>query len=348
MLDNAQINIDSLVTILNSMESAQKERHNSATEIEDAVEATIIANDAWAKIKHIKNWVKSLQQIKDEIANIFPDSEIKLSDADNTKPPVIVDPSNHNFKWGEDTESSSKSPSEYVHDKLSTLSKSGYVFTSEQLQNMQNPLWSHNKLNLPVQFMHIYDIKKNSSEKALIKNMSKNYLVKHRLKFGNFFLIFYSNWTVSSVTSFDVWYDSLEITKPQSKPTTIDIKLDVSKAVTKGTEANITTDFSYQPTEIVLLDKAYPVCNWQEVFLNLCEIMVLKQPYKMAGLGADSETNSPKISLLSYNKQSITHTSKQLSNGLFADISGSENEIRLHCNEVLQACGYNNDVLKIN
>jgi hypothetical protein len=95
-----------------------------------------------------------------------------------------------------------------------------------------------------------------------------------------------------------------------------------------------------------LLGKRYCASEWEELLIKLCEALVLKKPYKIASLGANASMtlfDKPVLSL--YEQQIIS--SKKLSNGLFIDIGGSDNEIKTRCEHILSACGYSSDALQI-
>lgn len=96
----------------------------------------------------------------------------------------------------------------------------------------------------------------------------------------------------------------------------------------------------------VLLGKPYNTSSWQELLTMLCETMVLKKPYKFAGLGTNARMTQFSRPILSLDEQQIESRQK-LSNGLFVDTGGSDNEIKIRCEHILSACGYSSDVLQI-
>jgi len=105
--------------------------------------------------------------------------------------------------------------------------------------------------------------------------------------------------------------------------------------VTKDDNGGITAN----PSEYTLLGEPYTFNGWPDVIENLCEAMILREPYKFVGISVDPEQRT-----LSLDEPEESH--KRLSNGLYVITRGSPNEIKTRCESVLSACGYsyNNDI----
>ena len=112
-------------------------------------------------------------------------------------------------------------------------------------------------------------------------------------------------------------------------------------AVKKDNQINI------NPKEFYLLGKSYSVNGWQEILVLLCEAMLLRKPYKFANISIASLTNISEQRVLSWEEQPITEQYAKLSNGLYVTTTGSPKEIKMRCEYILKACGYNSDELRI-
>lgn len=96
----------------------------------------------------------------------------------------------------------------------------------------------------------------------------------------------------------------------------------------------------------VLFGKPYNTSSWQTLLTMLCEIMVLKKPYRFVRLGVNARVEQYSQPILTLDEQQI-QSGQKLSNGFYVDTGGTENEIKIRCEHILSACGYSSDVLKI-
>lgn len=455
-VEEMQSKYDNLITALFSIEVAQKERYNSAIDIVDTAEFTAVTIDAQTKILQVRKWIEDLRQMESEVINTFFNSGVQTIKTENVGSPV--DKSDDLNAISKENPASSCSTGEYVRQKLYALSESGYVFSDEQLHDMQSSEWSRQVLNLPHPFVRIYDDKEDILTQTSIDGVPRRYWVKDKIQFGSIILLVYGGWSPGYKISFDAWYNSILDSQPKAEETASAIishkqeeeeigvyvreklsdlcnlgyqpsaeeiasfcqkqwskevlnlnfpfarvydslspihdqlsaiggsnrfwsevfnfgncqllfssewcindriyfdrwydnlviediaNLETTSEVLVGAENDGTDDM---PREITLFDTVYPFSSWRNAFQILCEIMVLKKPYKVAKIGLDSD-KLPEFPMLSFDEQRMVESSIKLSNGLFADISGSAGEVRLRCEQILKMCGYNNnDVLQI-
>ncbi len=481
-----------LLTALRTAEVEQKKRYDSAIDIEDMSEATAVTIDARNKIQQLRKWIEDLQRISNEVETSFsvvPSLTHKYVDTmvDIVPQPIAA----VERQDGDENSLTSQNIGEYVRQKMYALCKSGYVFTDDQLRDMQDYGWSRNVLNLPHPFVRIYNDFKDLLEQTSINGVPRRYWVKDRFRFGKVTLLVYSGWAPLYKPFFDAWYDSLtetlsadDVPLPVEEkaeheepkigayvreklrnlcnsgyiPPLADISLFQQKRWSKETlnlnypfvrvynatiplRAQLSTDnganrfwaeiFSFGKCQLLfcsqwyegdrayfdrwydglvilqhndvwndeqkseqsslnltdiaisenddvvglppifsqvepeaeeakvdvdasvplsiegftLLGKQYNTSSWQELLIKLCETMILKKPYKIASLGANTHVTQLDRPILSLGGQQV-ESYRKLSNGLFVDTGGSDYVIKTHCEHILSACGYSSDVLQ--
>jgi hypothetical protein len=347
---------DSLIDALRITEAEEKKRYDSAIDIEDMAEATSVTIDARTKIQHLRKWTEDLLRLRDEIVDTFserilPDEPLPAIEpqaAQQTIEPLVTSKDINDI--------SSKNIGEYIRQKMYALSQSGYVFTEEQLKDLQTATWSRDVLHIPHAFARVYDENKDLLEQTSINGIPRRYWVGYKFTFGNVTLLIYSGWAPMYKQYFDQWYDSL----PNNAQTGVDVVItdedisDIDTADDTGANWLSTTNDSgedskhldYEPAEISLFGKTYTVQSWKDVLVKLCEMIILREPYKAAGFG--HTMNPPNRIIFSFDEAQIDHDANMLSNGLYIDTGGTGNDIYLICERILSVCGYSTEELQIN
>ena len=115
---------------------------------------------------------------------------------------------------------------------------------------------------------------------------------------------------------------------------------------TKSSESvNLTTNVT--PTEITLLNKAYKISSWSDVFVKVCEIMLLHRPYAMAVMDSDMELNTEYCTSFSYIESEIRQNRKRLSSGMWIEADQNSEDVLSICRKLLEKCGYSPDELQV-
>ena len=291
MSNEIELQINALIDALRTKEQEEKRRYDAAIDIEDMAEAKEVMLDARTKIQKLRKWAESLTSVQKEISSSsFASNRIITAQAVVPQLPIEIEselPKAETVQMEpeQNTEDASySSAGEYVRQKLYQLSRSGFVFSEEQLQNIQDSIWSRRILGLPHQFARIYDETKDILRQTSIAGTPRRYWVKDRFKFGDVTLLIYSGWASIYLPYFDGWYDSLnkhfdktsdEQQIPEPSPNTIvepqQLEETVSEQVEVGfyirTKLRELCDTAFQPTEndlILWQDK-----NWSKQVLNL-------------------------------------------------------------------------------
>ena len=211
-MSNIELQIDALIDVLRTEEQKEKKRHEAAIDIEDLSEAKGVMMDAWEKIQQLRKWSESLVVLQEEIASSF----LSVASTSVQQSVFSVDVESETYpttdaadKEANQNLASYSSPGDYVRQKLYHLSKSGFVFSEEQLKNIQDYLWCRENLDLPHPLARIYDESKDILNQTSIQGTPRRYWVKGRFKFGDVVLLIYSGWAATYLSRFDVWYDSL-------------------------------------------------------------------------------------------------------------------------------------------
>lgn len=94
------------------------------------------------------------------------------------------------------------------------------------------------------------------------------------------------------------------------------------------------------PTSLTILGQQFKVQSWSELFIKVCETMLLHQPYIVAGFDQTEGLNSSKAINFSYIPSEISSHAHKLNNSLYVKTDRQANEIALTCAEILTICGY--------
>jgi hypothetical protein len=451
--------IEALLDALQLSEQEEKKRYNAAIDIEDMAEATAVTIDARTKIQQLRKWTEDVLSIQKEIQNLYFSTDIP--DGVVSPTPSPKEPVNNEKPYIEDAPSddtSSFNASEYVRQKLHQLSKTEFLFSEEQLSNIQDYMWCRNNLRLPHPLARIYDDGKDILEQTAISGAPRRYWVKERFRFGDVTLLIYSGWASLYIPYFDKWYQSLidenardnSIIYDEAKVRT-DLKSDevpeeikVGRYIRDKLRALSHTDFTpsdediahwqdkswskrtlnlnYEfvriysdtrpmgiqivadnganrywaevfevgsikllfcsqwyrqdreffdrwydslaistkpaekesgitvpnsPVEFSLFGTVYSWHNWDDVLVKLCEEMILKNPYKILGIGVKKFVTVNGFPVLWYNERDEQEQTYKLSNGLSLMKNIASNEIITCFERILDLCGFNRNELKI-
>jgi hypothetical protein len=233
----------------------------------------------------------------------------------------------------------------YIRSKLRELSLSGFEFSDRQVADMCDISWSRKKFSynriLPFAKIAILD-GSDVSEQAKDENGHARYWTKV-FSFGKQNLLIISQWYAKDKESFDIWYDNLSVESSEQIA-----KVDVVEHIEPptATYVNLTTDFTEtKPTTLRLFGKQYAVNSWYELYVKVCEILLLHHPYTMAVIDRDVVINSDEQPHFSYIQSMIKNNRKRLPNGLWIETSINPDEVINLCHKFLGKCGIPPDEL---
>ena len=351
------VRFNALIETLRAKEQEEKKRYDAAIDIEDMTEATDVTIDARMKIQQLRKWADDLKNLQKEISVsfVFPEPSAQsvreiTSAVSNPASPESVDEDGVSL-----ADSAALSAGEYVRQKLYQLSRTGFIFSEEQLLNIQDYFWCRNTLRLPHPLARIYDDSKDIIEQTAITGKPRRYWVKDRFVFGAVTLLIYSGWAELYLPYFNSWYDSLNVSVSNESGLESDC---VVPQIEKVTEPNTISenvqkndkDFASvdeTPTEFSLFGEVYVWDGWSDVLIRLCEKMVLNAPYKILAIGANSSVLVSGHPVLWLDKREDSDESHRLSNGLSIAKNATRDEVLCGCERILHLCGYDFDSLKI-
>ena len=102
-----------------------------------------------------------------------------------------------------------------------------------------------------------------------------------------------------------------------------------------------------KPKSLKLLGKKYSVNAWDDLYVKVCEILLLHRPYLMAMLDQDKEFNSEAQISFSYQKSDIKTNQKRLPNGLWVEKIKDPADVMRICRRLLEMCGFSPDELYV-
>ena len=339
MSDKYKRLFDELISTLRAKESEEKERYDSAINIENMAEFTAVTNDARAKIFNIRKWIDDFKKINDEVSVVYSDASTeetsqKLMDdiiLDNPVPDEDVDISDDIEHIAHDVRTDDKEEikvGKHIQAKLCELIENGFVFTQEQIVQMCDLDWSRQTFTYDrfLPFAKIADTKQEISTQTKDQNGHNRYW-NRIFQFGDVPLLVISQWYAKDKDSFDKWYYGL----CQSEPN----------------DTNDEHEWISNPRRVVLFGKSYSVSNISDIIKVLCEAMILNKPYEFARLGAGLGDDGLPRPMISIDEYKIDEPRIRLTNGMFAFADGSASEIKRRCERILVECGYSADELKI-
>jgi len=231
--------IVALLDALRASEQEEKKRYNAAIDIEDMAEATAVTIDARTKIQQLRKWTEDVLTIQKEIHSSSFSTGVPSG---STSPaPSIQEPEQNRIPDIEESpsdDSSTFNASEYVRQKLNQLSKSGFLFSEEQLKSIQDYMWCRNNLRLPHPLARIYDDNKDILEQTSIAGAPRRYWVKERFRFGDITLLIYSGWAPLYIPFFDKWYDSLIVDDMGDDISVVDTTVNIEQVLLPTNEGD--------------------------------------------------------------------------------------------------------------
>lgn len=228
----------------------------------------------------------------------------------------------------------------HIRNKLRELSHKDFVFTNDQIIAMCSAEWSHKTFtyNRILPFAKIFIALKEISEQAKDERGYNRYW-DEVFSFGEYKLLIVSQWYAKDKDSFDEWYDSLA---DEAVHDAVRIEADESDDLQQ--ESSIT---GTKPISLKLLRKTYAVRSWTELYIRVCEILLIHRPYVMAGLDSDAQFNSERRTNFSYIQSEIKFNRKRLSNGLWIETNKNSADILNTCYRLLEKCEFSPDELCI-
>lgn len=114
-----------------------------------------------------------------------------------------------------------------------------------------------------------------------------------------------------------------------------------SKLIIDNNIVDIILKKNYKPTQIIFFKKIYTVTKWTDLYIKVCEILILYKPHDMAIIDKYDNLN------FSYQKSDIKNNPIKLSNGIWATLHQDEDVIKDMCYKLLQRCDFSIDDLII-
>lgn len=107
------------------------------------------------------------------------------------------------------------------------------------------------------------------------------------------------------------------------------------------------TSSARAPKSMTLFGKTYDVKNWNEVYIKVCELMLLHKPYIAATFDIDTDLNSERQRNFSFIKSDIKSGHKRLPNGLWTDMKQGANDTLSFCGKIIAKCGFSPESLTV-
>ena len=298
----------------------------------------------------ISKWRKELENLRVEIK----ESGYFEKDVNTSNSYTISD---DEFKGSESLDGDIKI-GKYIREKLRELSKSGFNFSQEQIENLTDVDWGKMTFSYYYSLPFAKVVTDIDNISTYIKDTKgQNRYWSEPFTFGQHKLIFFSQWFERDRENFNNWYSSL-INEPI---TSIPEDKEWEDAFFNESEANILQnnqqslfDFTIQehdtntrPSIFSLFRRQYPVTGWSDLYHKVCEILILYRPYVMASLAVDSVLNADEQVNFSYIESEIRHTRRALTNGMWIETNKNAEEVLRICFHLLDKCGYSHDDLVI-
>ena len=361
---------DVIISTLRAIEVEEKERYDSAINIEDKTEFTTVTNDARAKILNIRKWIDDFQKINDEISTVFPD--VSMEKASRKLFEELIE--------------------DYAQTSQIELPTQGNNFGNPQLSlsteeiGLDNPVHNEvedvsNDTDHIAQDEEVVDeeeIKVGKHVQAKLRELSESGFVFTQEQIIQMCDLDWSRqtFTYDRFLPFAKIADMKQDVSTQTKDQNGHSRywkrifrfgdmplLIVSQWYAKDKESfdtwydgllqsepyDINDEHEWQsnPSRIVLFGKSYDVSSISEIIKVLCEEMILNKPYKFARLGASLDDEGITKLMISLDEHKINEPRLRLTNGMFAFADGSASDIKWRCERILVECGYNANELKI-
>ena len=311
-----------------NLEKHYRKIHNSSVDIEDFEVSQKTQADSYLKIRELKGWKNKVTDLDNDVnhSNIVEIiSSLEMNDeipnksemSDSTTQDSPVYDSQEQKKVGN-----------YVCGKMRELSKSGFTFSDVDIEVMQKNHWAKK-----VTYIN------HALTEQMKKKLGYDQFWKEIFSFGKHKILVTNQLFESDICRFDIWYDQLDKTNYSPKQNMQDVK-----KITNNEPGDYTCK---KPINIKLFDKVYPIRYWNEVLVNVCEIMILKKPYIVATFGRETKLNSDQYTNFSYKESEIKVNKTRLSNGLWVEANRSANDIVMVCKTILELCEFSEKDLTI-
>ncbi|GHV54744.1 hypothetical protein FACS1894216_15400 [Synergistales bacterium] len=336
-----------LQVIMVSLDNAEKRNravYDSALDLSDFQEGQIVSADAQRNIFQIREWRKRIEAVCSEIdatSMILPEdidgisATMQMPSASNgsdvSQSPVAKQILSHDDAVLEDTPIGA-----YVRQKMRELSNNDHIFSAANIALFQEKRWSSDTFGLDYPFARVFNRQQELSAQTKDDNGYGRYW-KEVFLFGNISLLICSQWNAEDKEQLDKWDKWYNRISQESAP---------SEQQWRPRRASHGSG-NPKPTAITLLGETYDVCNWNEMFVKVCEVMLLHKPHIIEALDSDAELNSDRRKNFSYIKKEIKYAPRQLSNGLWVETNRNSGDISRCCNRILAKCSYSPEELSI-
>ncbi|GEM_PF-2736387 len=302
---------NNLIDVLNYFERSHKEVCKFASENDDWQ----VVNRESAIIPKIIRWSKQLEELRDEIleSGLIVNIYTKKPESEVVDPPSVI---------AEPILLDEQPFDRYVWEKMHDLSSAGHLFSEREIIELQDAEWSQSKLNLPCSF---FQKKREPEHSYWMDSLSFNET--------DFYLCMLWNENKECERSqrqlFDFWYNQV---------------IDESIA---GFSSVDTFQPYGKPFSLFLFGKKYHVCAWNDLYIKVCEVLLLHRPYVISALDHDEDFNTNRRTHFSYIQSEIKFRKKRLSNGLWIETNQNAAETLRKCRCLLEKCGYSPEELRV-
>ncbi|MCL1903330.1 MAG: hypothetical protein FWF94_02805 [Oscillospiraceae bacterium] len=94
------------------------------------------------------------------------------------------------------------------------------------------------------------------------------------------------------------------------------------------------------PAGFVMFGRRVEVRDWSDMLVKVCEILILKNPYTVAQFDKYHDLNPSGNIYFSYNRTDIKDSPRKLSNGLWIELTRTNDDVVMLCKKLLELCGY--------
>ena len=357
MPDQINTHFQDIIVILDAAEKRHRATYESALDIPDFAEAQATSAEAQRSILQIREWRNKLNAISGEI------SASNILEASGETPPV---------------DSISENPPQAVEQEIHPLQEDGEIpvntvdtwYNSLQHDRATNPDDHTIVLNVKRQGLgeHIFTVGHTGT---VLLSLPDGIRIAAYLKDDSvcfYAIIGETRYGVVPVSIDQLVWRGTQIgaARIMSVPVSEDLrrteKTDFQAWIAAAIDGQACIDMdvvesnadavppSYagtKPRALTLLGKTYAVHNWNEVYLKVCEIMLLYKPYIVASLHADEGFNTDRRTYFSYVESDIIHNRKRLPNGLWIETNLSADDCVGFSHRVMEKCGYAQALLSV-
>jgi len=101
------------------------------------------------------------------------------------------------------------------------------------------------------------------------------------------------------------------------------------------------------PISLTFLGQTYEVESWADLYEQVCEDLVVHNPFDMMLLHNEAELNPGSQVNFSPVKADTMRAGKRLSNGMWIEADKTSDEIINICRKLLKRCGFSSDTMQI-